>query len=266
MSLEIALKLAGFIAEQYAEREKAKKDDERAKKIIDSVVSAIKSSQKEIIDSMEQIRHRELAGKVLSLGLSLNDYRDVSNTVNFLDEVLSRSSEYEGEVKKEFDFNRSSDDIELALKEYSIYATLFSTRNLIMAEYKNKWGGDSQKIDCRILSEIDDTLNEGQKVENALRNSVMRRFTEVSVIDENPTEPGEVSVPRDIFLGYSFDLEFYDCYEKFSINPTFSLDQWAKCRDKRNDHIEKVFQDLAPEYIELRNTFQANRQLVSCSR
>ena len=117
MTYAVAYQLAEIAAEQYMKREAARQEEASIGRVID----AVNAAKQEVLNALRQMQIKDLMGDLVGLSKSMDNYRRLTNTRNFLEEILRDSDALSGDLLQEVQGYRTNP--QMALDAYPIMLT-----------------------------------------------------------------------------------------------------------------------------------------------
>jgi hypothetical protein len=211
MAYAIAYQVATEVANYFMERERAKADAAQADRIIRAVVNAFNAAKEEILNEMREQRVRDLMGDYVGLYESLNNYLQITKTLNFLEEILSRADSLMGDLTQE----TSSNNAQMVLECYPIMMATTSLRCLLRSEFKYAWGADPGKANKMIVDEV--------KAVNRLSGTVLHLLKRRVIIELWGTNTVRVVHPD---FGEALRFEYGWKYSSEAHGAVSCLNEW----------------------------------------
>lgn len=169
-----AYKLASAAIEQYMEREKAAQDEELALRTIAAVTAAIEAAKQEILQMLNRMQIDDQRGNLIGLGVSLDAYRTMNRTSDFLTVIQRDSDALTGHLDVLLQNNWSNFD--LAMETNSMVLAHTSLRIFLFSEFKYHWARDPVATDNLVRGEISKALSPSEELAVRLRHTVEERI------------------------------------------------------------------------------------------
>lgn len=188
------IKIAIAIAQAYKEREEAKKEEDKARKILKRVSDEIQAHTAEIIETMETLRIERLQGHFNGMLRLFTEYEPIPQNEQPLNNLITDSGFFIlGEL--EVILNRDDVGLETYLQALDIYSITSNLRALAMKERKYTFGVST---DDHIITMFKDNLKFLKVAVQKLTNIVSQRKSKLDgCVNFCQTGSLCISIPSD---------------------------------------------------------------------
>lgn len=137
---EVLYQVFSTITEEYAKREQAKEDKQRADQIIGEVSNRIDKAKNEILAYLDEHKDADLRGKINGLTINWRTYQSEHLKSRILD-IMSMTNTILGTLKSHINSNL---DVEFRIKTFPRYFIVTGMKSVIWSEYKYRYVSDTQ--------------------------------------------------------------------------------------------------------------------------